>query len=189
MKALKKAAVMLLAVCLLAGCAGQNRDLERGIKLRTQLLGSNSCSFDADITADYGDKVYTFSLQCQADGNGNVHFTVTKPDSIAGIQGTVDGEDGALTFDDVALHFPLLADNQVTPVSAPWLLVKTLRSGYITSAGAGKEYLRLSIDDSYADDALHLDIWLDNSNTPVKAEILFRERKILSLDVKNFRME
>ena len=101
----------------------------------------------------------------------------------------MDGEDGTLTFDNVALHFPLLADNQVTPVSAPWLLVKTLRSGYITSAGGGKEFLRLSIDDSYADDALHLDIWLDNSNTPVKAEILFRERKILSLDVKNFRME
>lgn len=189
MKALKKAAAMLLAVFLLAGCAGQNRDLERGIQLRTKLLGSNSCSFDADITADYGDKVYTFSLQCQADDKGGVRFTVTKPDSIAGIQGSVDGTDGTLTFDDIALHFPLLADNQVTPVSAPWLLVKTLRSGYITSAGAGKEFLRLSIDDSYADDALHLDIWLDNSNTPVKAEVLFRERKILSLDVKNFRME
>lgn len=189
MKALKKAAVIFLTVFLVSGCSGQNRDLERGIKLRTQLLGSNSCSFDVDITADYGDKVHSFSLQCQANDKGSIRFTVTKPDSIAGIQGTVDGEDGTLTFDNVALHFPLLADNQVTPVSAPWLLVKTLRSGCITSAGAGKEFLRLSIDDSYADDALHLDIWLDNSNTPVKAEILFRERKILSLDVKNFRME
>lgn len=189
MKALKKAVTILLTVSFLSGCAGQNRDLERGIKLRTQLLGSSGCSFDADITADYGDKVYSFSLQCQSDDGGNLRFTVTKPDSIAGIQGSVDGSDGALTFDGIALHFPLLADNQLTPVSAPWLLMKTLRTGYITSAGAGKENLRLSIDDSYADDALHLDIWLDNSNNPFQAEILFRERKILSLDVKNFRME
>lgn len=189
MKALKKAAAIFLSLFLLSGCSSQNRELERGIQLRTQLLGSNCCSFDADITADYGDKVYSFSLQCQADNKGDIRFSVTKPDSIAGIQGTVDGTDGTLTFDDVALHFPLLADNQVTPVSAPWLLIKSLRSGYITSAGAGKELLRLSIDDSYADDALHLDIWLDPSNIPVQGEILFRERKILSLDVKNFRME
>ena len=189
MKVFKTATVIILTLFLSAGCSGKSRDLERGIKLRTQLLGSNSCSFDLDITADYGDKVHSFALQCQADDKGSIRFTVTKPDSIAGIQGTVDGEDGTLTFDKVALHFPLLADNQVTPVNAPWLLVKTLRSGYITSAGAGKELLRLSIDDSYADDALHLDIWLDDSNSPVKAEILFRGRKILSLDVKNFRME
>ena len=189
MKALKKTAVFFLTVFLVSGCSGQNRDLERGIRLRTQILGSNSCSFDVDITADYGDKVHSFSLQCQSNDKGSIRFTVVKPDSIAGIQGTVDGEDGTLTFDNEALHFPLLADNQVTPVSAPWLLVKALRSGFITSAGAGKALLRLSIDDRYTDDALHLDIWVDDSNLPVKAEILYRERKILSLDVKNFRIE
>ena len=101
----------------------------------------------------------------------------------------MDGEDGTLTFDDVALHFPLLADNQVTPVSAPWLLLKTLRSGCLTSGGTSGELIRLSIDDSYDDDALHLDIWLDSQNLPVKAEILFRERKVLSLDVTNFKIQ
>lgn len=38
--------------------------------------------------------------------------------------------------------------------------MKTLRSGYITSAGMDGGRLRLTIDDSYEDDALHLDIWL-----------------------------
>lgn len=189
MKALKKTVVIFLSLCFLAGCSGQNRALERGLKLRTQLLGSSGCSFDADITADYGDKVHIFTLQCQADEKGTIHFSVQKPDSISGITGTLDGENGALTFDDTALCFPLLADNQVTPVSAPWLLLKTLVGGYITSAGSDGEYLRLSIDDSYAEDALHLDVWLDQENRPVKAEILFRERKILSLDVKNFCLE
>lgn len=179
---------VLLAAVLLAGCAGQNRELERGLKLRTQLLGGG-CTFDVDITADYGDNLHTFSLACQADNRGSVRFTVTKPDSISGIQGTVDGEDGALTFEDTALHFPLLADNQLTPVSAPWVLMKTLRGGYITSAGGEKELTRLCIDDSYDDDALHLDIWLDRQNSPVRAEIRYRERKILSLDVKNFTVE
>ena len=189
MKGLKKAAAVLLCVFLLSGCAGKNRELEQGLKLRTKLLNSSGCSFDADITADYGDKVHSFSLQCQTDEKGTIRFSVTKPDSIAGITGSVDGENGALSFDNSLLHFPLLADNQLTPISAPWLLMKTLRGGYITSAGPSGEYSRLSIDDSYREDALHLDIWLDSDNRPVKAEILYRERKILSLDVKNFTIQ
>lgn len=186
---MKKAAAFLLAVILLTGCSQQNRALEQGLKLRTQLLGSSGCQFDVDITADYGDKTHSFSLQCQADSNGTVEFTVKKPESIAFISGKLDGRDGALTFEETALYFPMLADNQLSPISAPWLLVKTLRGGCLTSAGTEGEYTRLSIDDSYADDALHLDIWLDQQNAPIKAEILFRERKILSLDVKNFTIQ
>ena len=182
-------AAVMLAVLFLSGCSGKNRELEQGLKLRTQLLSGSGCQFDVGVTADYGDKLHSFSLECQADQQGAVHFRVTKPDSIAGIEGTLADGDGALTFDGTALHFPLLADNQVTPVSAPWLLVKTLRSGYIRSAGASGEFTQLSMDDSYDDDALHLDIWLNSENVPVKAEILFRERKILSLDVQNFRTE
>lgn len=186
---MKKAVCVLLLLVLLAGCSGKNRELEQGIALRTKILASPLCSFDADITADYGNKLHTFSMQCLADCRGTIRFTVTAPESISGIQGSVEGSKGTLRFDDVALDFPLLADNQVTPVSAPWLLIKTLRSGCITSAGAEKNLARLSIDDSYDDDALHLDIWLDENGLPIRGEILYRERKILSLIVKNFTIQ
>lgn len=187
---MKKAlAATFLAVFVLTGCSGKNRELEQGLQLRTQLLSGNGCQFDVEITADYGDKLHVFSLQCQTDKDGLVHFQVTKPESIAGIGGTLDSADGALTFEGTALHFPLLADNQVTPVSAPWLLMKALRTGYIRSAGSDGKLTLLSLDDSYDEDALHVDIWLNDEMVPVKAEILFRERKILSLEVQNFRIQ
>lgn len=167
----------------------KSNQMERGITLRTALLGSSLCSFDMDITADYGDKLHVFSMSCQADGNGTVRFTVTAPESISGITGSVDGEKGTLRFGDTALYIPLLADNQVTPVCAPWLLIKTLRTGFITSAGAEQNMTRLSIDDRYEDDALHLDIWLEEGGSPVRAEVLYRERRILSMDVKNFTLQ
>lgn len=179
---------MLFLLILLTGCTSHNRELEQGLELRTKLLNSSGCRFQTDITADYGDKQQRFSLQCHADSSGNIHFSVLKPDSISGIEGIIDGTDGQLTFDDTALFFPLLADDQVTPVSSPWILMKTLRSGYITAAGNSNGQCLLTIDDSYADNALHLDIWLD-STLPVRAEILYRGRKILSLDVKDFRIE
>lgn len=186
---MKRIAAVLLAIVTLSGCTMKNKELEQGLQLRTKLLAAQGCQFETVITADYGDKLQTFSLSCEADAQGTIRFSVLKPESIAGITGEIDGEDGKLTFGDTALFFPLLADEQVTPVCAPWLLIKTLRSGYLTSAGKDGNLTRLTINDSYADDALHLDIWLEEGSAPIRAEILFRERKILSLDVRNFRIE
>ncbi len=182
---MKRMLACLCLLLLLCGCSEENADVSRGMVLRTKLL-AQGVQFDTEITADYGDKTYTFSAQCSADANGNLTFTVTKPDAISGICGTVSAAGGKLTFDGKALAFPLLADGQITPVSAPYVLLKTLRSGYLTSGTAEGELYRLAIDDSYADDALHLDIWLDDQNIPVRGEILWQGRRILSLTVKNF---
>ena len=155
--------------------------------LRSRLLGSKS-SFDVMVTADYGDEIYTFSMACQASVKGEVQFTVTEPKSIAGIAGSLSPEGGKLHFDEQVLAFPMMADEQFSPVSAPWILMKTLRSGYLTSAGQEGEYLRAAIDDSYAEDALHLDVWLDDGDLPVRAEVLWKGRRLLSMEVKNFQI-
>lgn len=182
---MKKLAVIFLCLFLLTGCIGNNEELERAMGLRAKLL-SGSCGFDTEITADYGDQLYTFSVSCTGDSSGMLTFTVTAPDTIAGIAGSISNGAGKLTFDDTALEFPLLADGQVTPVSAPWLLLKTLQGGYLTSAGMDGELLRLTIDDSYEEDALQLDIWLGRDDKPVRAEILYDGRRILTLTVNNF---
>ena len=176
---------VLVFLPFLTGC--KNSALEQAMELRSQLLKAGSCSFAAEVTADYGDKTYAFSMDCQSDDQGALRFTVVRPDSIRGISGIIRGTRGSLTFDDTALEFPLLADRLLTPVCAPWILVKTLQSGYITSAGNDGDMIRVSIDDSFDDDALQLDIWLTEGNVPDHADILYRGRKYLSMVVSNFR--
>ena len=183
---MKKAGICFLLVCFLTGCSGASKEIERGMALRAQLLKAASCSFDTEITADYGDRIYQFSLSCQGDSQGNVTFAVTAPESIAGITGRIDHGAGQLCFDDAALQFDLMADGQVTPVSAPWILLKTLRGGCLTAAGQEEDLLRLTMDDSYAEDALRMEIWLNGNDLPVRGEIYYGGRRILSLDVKNF---
>lgn len=182
---MKRIVAVLFVLVLLTGCSGKDGDMDRAMALRSKLL-AQSIQFETDITADYGSKTYTFSAQCSVDSSGNLTFTVSKPETISGISGSVSASGGKLTFDGKALSFPLMADNQITPVSAPWILMKTLRSGYLTSCGREGELLRLAIDDSYADDALHLDIWLNDQDVPIRGEILWQGRRILSLEVKNF---
>ena len=185
---MKKLSVLLIVLLFLGGCSGKQEELERAMTLRAKLLASE-CSFDAKITADYGDKLYVFAMTCQGDSRGNLAFTVTEPESIAGIKGILSQDGGKLTFDDTALAFPLMADEQLTPVSAPWILLKTLRGGYLTSANMEEELLHLTIDDSYEEDALQLDIWLDGQNLPVQSDILYDGRRILTVQVSNFTLQ
>ncbi len=182
---MKRFVCLFIVFAFLWGCSGEGQ-LNKAIALRQRLLAGNGCSFIAEITADYGDVLYQFSMDCRADKQGNLAFTVTVPESISGITGTVSETGGHLTFDGTALAFATIADGQVTPVTAPWLFLKTLRSGYIASCAEGKDTTYLQIDDSYADNALHLDIWLDENTAPIRAEILWEGRRILSIEVREF---
>ena len=183
-----KRAWLLVFALFLSGCSGKREELDRAMKLRTSLL-AEECSYDVEITADYGDKLYVFSASCRGNPQGDVEFAVTAPETIAGITGVVAQGEGKLTFSDTVLAIPLLADGQLSPVSAPWILLKTLQGGYLTAAGMEDELLRLTINDSYAEDALQLDIWLDESNHPVRADVLYDSRRILSMKVSNFHIQ
>jgi hypothetical protein len=158
------------------------------MELRAKLLGSGGCSFRAKVTADYSDKVHSFTMDCQTDLKGDLSFSVIAPDSVAGIQGVISGAEGKLTFEDTVLAFPLLAEEQLSPVSSPWMFLKCLRGGYLTSAGMDGELLRLTIDDRYEEKAITLDIWLDSTDTPVRAEFCWEGRRILTMQISNFQI-
>ena len=185
---MKKIAAVFLSLVLLTGCTGKRDELDRAMKLRANVLGCLGCSFDVTVTADYGDAFYTFVMNCQTGGRGDLQFTVLQPESLAGITGEISSGEGKLTFDDVALHFPLLADDQVTPVSGPWILMKTLLGGYLTAANEEGDLLHLTINDSYEEDALQMEIWLDGNDMPVNAEILYDGRRIVTMVVENFSL-
>lgn len=182
---MKKLGLCLLLMLVLTGCSEDTEPIRQGMELRTKLLRASEVSFDADITADYGDRVCQFSMTCRADEMGNVTFTVTAPETLSGITGRIGNEGGELIFDDVALHFELLTDEQLSPISAPWILMKTLRGGYLTSACREENGLRLTAADGYEDNALVADILLDKQDLPGRAEILYDGRRILTLAVRN----
>ncbi len=185
---MKRITAALFVCILLAGCTGKRDELDRAMKLRANLLGCLECSFDVAITADYGDEVFQFAMSCQADGRGNLGFTVTEPESISGITGTISGGEGKLTFEDTAVQFPLMADGQVTPISGPWIFLKTLLGGYLTAANEEDGLLHLTINDSYEEDALQMEIWLNGEDAPVCGEIFFDGRRIVTMTVENFKM-
>ena len=186
---MKKMWVIFLLLVLLCGCYEDNGGFDHAMKLRTGLLNGNGCCFNTDITADFKDKTYSFTLSCEVDSKGNLNFTVWEPAYIEGITGNIQSEQGKLTFDDTALAFPLQAEGIISPVSGPWIMVKALRSGYVRLCGTEDGLFRMTVDDSYNEDALTLDIWVDGNNGPVRAEIYEENRRIMTLEVKNFQLK
>lgn len=177
-------AISLCLLVILTGCDASS-EIERGMALRSLLLNAQSCSMDIHITADYGERLCTFGMACWFDRSGAMEFSVLEPETISGITGRISGNPGSLTFDDTVLYFDLLADGQLSPVSAPWILMKTLRSGYLRSACVEEGCLHLTMDDTYEDDALQVDIWMDEKDIPIRSEILFQGKRVLSLRVEN----
>lgn len=180
---------LVVVVMLLCGCSGESGEMQRCLKFRENLLASRGCSFTAEITADFGDKTYAFALDCHGNEDGSLSFCVDQPDSISGIRGTLSAVGGKITFDeDRAIAFPMLAEGEVSPVSAPWLLYNTLRSGYISACGMEGERLRITLNDSYEEESLQVDVWLDSNNRPEFAEILWQGRRVLSISVSNYQI-
>lgn len=182
---MKRLIGLLLATVLLCGCSSNDALMDRALLLRGKLQQAE-VSFLVQTVADYGDKTYTFSMECQCDAMGNLNFKVTEPQTIARITGKIAKGTGKLTFDDKILAFDILADGLISPVSGPWVMMETLRSGYLTSCVQESDGIRVSIDDSYAEKALHLDIWLDGQDMPKYCEVYWNGRRLLSMTVSSF---
>ena len=67
---MKRIWLLLCAVLLITGCGGKGKELDRAMELRSRLLDASECSFRAEITADYGDKVHSFAMENAAHAFG-----------------------------------------------------------------------------------------------------------------------
>lgn len=184
---MKRLAILLLAMLMLAGCSKESTDMDLILSLR-QSLQTNSCSFDVDVVADYLEEVQCFSLHCSADPQGNMEFSVTEPESIRGISGNLTSERGELTYEDKILAFSMLADGMLSPVAAPWMVIRSLQSGYIVGYGDKNQSLCVTIDDVFEQEEFRLEVSLNEKNVPIYAEIYWKGHRILSMIIDNFKI-
>ena len=61
---MKKLAALMIALVILTGCTGKRAEMDRIMTLRAKLLGSEGCTFTAQITADYGDALIHVNSAC-----------------------------------------------------------------------------------------------------------------------------
>ena len=186
----KKLGILALLLTMLTGCAGTElaKPSQKALDFRTALMEAGGCSFTADITADYGARVYEFTLDCEYTVGGEAHLTVTKPETIAGIAATVSADGATVEFDGASLDFGQMANGYVAPLAAPWILGNCWTAEYISSAGADGDLERVTYLQGYHEEELTLDTWLDRSGVPVRCEISWNGSRCLTIDLTNFQL-
>ena len=180
---------ILLVAIVLSGCQPNDTQLQHILDMRKRIMEGKCYSYDAEITAEIGSAIYSFQTACTADSSGNLAFMVTAPDTIYGITGELSDNSASLTFDGNVLAFPMLAEGKLTPISAPWLLLKTLRSGYLSGYQTNEDGFILSMADSYEENPLQLQIHTDLQLNPTFAEIYWQQQRVITLSITNFKIE
>lgn len=184
---MKRIPITILLSLFLFGC-GSKTNSNIVISTRAAIHNSEKCSFYASVTADYTDQAIAFKMNCLRDNTGSINVTVTEPESISGITGRICDGSGQLIFDETVLAVELVADGAVSPIATPWLFMEALLSGYISYSGPDGDLVRTRIDDTYSGVQYSMDLWQDNKGTPVRAEIIWEGRRILSIDIDGFTM-
>ena len=182
----KRICALVLALLCLCGC-GKSSPTQRALDFRTGLLTSGSCSFTADIRADFGEKFYDFTLAADYTQE-ETRLTVQAPDVISGISAVVTKDGAKLEFDDMELDFGKMANGNVSPVSVPWLLCQCWVGEYISSAGADGDYYRVTYLRGYEDEEVTVDTWFDAEGHPVRAEVTYGGVRCVSANIKDFQM-
>lgn len=182
----RKIAFVMLMLVMLTGCR-KEEPTQRAVDLRTALLSAQGCSFTAHIRADYGEKVYDFSLDADY-ASDKTTLTVTAPKEIAGISAVTDKDGTSLQFDGAELAMGKLANGLVSPILVPWILGQCWTGEYISCAGKDAELYRVTYLKGYDEEELQVDTWLDEDDIPVYAEIFYGDTRCITVQIENFQM-
>ena len=160
---------------LLSACSAK-RPAQPPLTFRTALLQSGGCSFTAAITADYGESAAS--------------FTLTEPESIAGIQAQVKDTAASVSYDGMQLGLGSLADGNLAPLAAPYVLGQCWAGEYIDATGTEDGLLRTTYRMGYEEKELVVDTWFSQEPlAPVRAELSFEGRMVLRADISAFSMK
>ena len=183
-----RTAVPMMLLLLLCACGAANTGAQTPIRLRTALNESGGCSFQLNLTADYGEYIRTFALACQGDVGGKTRLTVMEPELAHGITATVQGEDAQVSYEDTILAVEDFASRRISPMSAPFLLLRAWSEGYIQSTGMDGNLEQVHYLLGYGAQELEIVTWFADS-LPLRAEVSDGTGVLISCEITDFNLD
>lgn len=132
----KRLCALMMTLCLLTGCGremkGTNSADELALAIRAEYLTMTACAATAEVTADYGQRVYEYTLSISWQKDGETVLKVLAPENIAGITARMQNGTGYLEYDGVSLETGPVSANGLSPVVAVPVLFDCIFSGFIS---------------------------------------------------------
>ena len=131
--------VLTISVCLaLAACggeAGESGAEQLALDIRGEYLEMAGCTAALEMTADYGQRVYTYGIDLSWQREGETVLTVTAPENVAGVTARILEGETALEYDGMRVETGPLDGSGMSPVDAVPVLLDYAEGGYIAACG------------------------------------------------------
>lgn len=183
---------MALLLAALAGCGGAPADAQA---VREHFETLPGFAAEVKILSDLGQSVLEYQVEYVYNKEDNDTFTITAPESLAGIGGTIAGTDSAsftLQYDGLALDDAMPQRTGLTPADALFCLLCDLRTGepaqLWTERVDGQPLLVLRYETEDGDGKIEKQVWLtEDTMQPVCAELYADGARVLQLLVTGYR--
>ena len=168
----------LMIPLLLTGCAGR---AETEWSLWQASLTGREITFSAEITVSAGETRQTFRGTAADDGETCV-FTVTSPESIAGVTCRCTAGEDTLEYDGAILSLGTAEEDSAAPCAACPILTDALRRGRLLYLGREPNCTTAALEGKNGETVT---LWR-REGIPVYAEIARDGRTTLRLGLENW---
>lgn len=124
---------LLLSACNGGAEMGGNKAEELALTIRGEYLAMSSCSGSVDVTADYGERVYEYTLNLNWQKESGYTLVVAEPEDIAGVTITVTEGQTALEYDGARIETGAITPEGLSPVDAIPTFFEYAREGFIAA--------------------------------------------------------
>lgn len=188
---MKRFLCVVVLICFVFSSCSQNssdQSMQDAIDFRTSLMAAEGCTFQAQVSADYGERVYEFTLGCEFVPEGEARLTVLSPDMISGVSAVIGPDGTNIEFDGAVLDFGTMANGRVAPMALPWLLGRAWCSEYIRSAGRDGDQILITCLMGYGEDEVVIETWLSDDRVPVRCDISYDGQRCIAASISDFRL-
>ena len=186
---------MILLLALLCACGGGNEDNDLVLSLREDFQNMDAWSGEMELTADYGQRVYDYSVSFTGDREEWTTLTITAPEEAEGITAVAKEGQTWLDYDGVRLETGPLDPQGLSPMDALPALLTELETGTVAEVGTETDgdlsLLRLTLRDPEVTPGTGREtvFWFDKAQkTLLRAELRNDGATVVSCVFSSFTM-
>ena len=188
----KRLLFLPMMLLLLTGCGGGQEGKTGAealaVAIRGEYMARTAYSLQAKVNADYGQRVYDFTLSVTSDGEETT-VVIREPEMLAGVTARKDGDEGTLEYEDLSLETGFLDGESLSPVSALPTLVEAARTQYIDRCTLADGVLEVHCTDPEEDAGTgrEVTLWFDaQTHALTGGEISQDGRRVITCEITEF---
>lgn len=173
---------VIFAISLtLCSCSAGQRPEQRMQAVRERFETAEPLNVQCDITADYGERVYSYSVLAEGDVK-NGKMTVIQPENIKGTVLLWSEGETSLEYDGMTLETGRLTQNGLSPADGFPILLDAIQSGTLLGWEESEEVCTVQLQ-SPSDSAVTVTCtFIKDSCDLQRAELAENGRRILTID-------